>query len=83
MIDIHSHIEKENGVYLLEKLLADMDRFQIQKRVISDLRVDGIRKKTSSKSIFWYWCQSTSSSMGNLCKKISRYSIYLSSYGVL
>ena len=40
MIDIHSHIEKENGVYLLEKLLADMDRFQIQKRVISDLRVD-------------------------------------------
>ena len=39
MIDIHSHIEKENGVYLLEKLLADMDRFQIQKRVISDLRV--------------------------------------------
>ena len=44
MIDIHSHIEKENGVYLLEKLLADMDRFQIQKRVISDLRVDGIQE---------------------------------------
>lgn len=47
MIDIHSHIEKENGTYLLDKLLADMDRFHIEKRVISDVRVDGIREGIS------------------------------------
>lgn len=46
MIDIHSHIKKENGTYLLEELLADMDRFHIEKRVISELSVDHIQEGT-------------------------------------
>lgn len=44
MIDIHSHIQKKDGEYLLQELLSDMERFRIDKRVISDLRVDNIQE---------------------------------------
>lgn len=44
MIDIHSHIQKKEDTYLIDELIADMDRFNIEKRVISDLRVDEIQK---------------------------------------
>lgn len=43
MIDIHSHIKKVGNTYEVTDLLQDMDRFQIEKRVISDLRVDNIQ----------------------------------------
>lgn len=43
MIDIHSHIQKKDGTYLIKELLSDMNRFHIDKRVISDLRVDHIQ----------------------------------------
>lgn len=44
MIDIHSHIQKKEDTYLIDELLTDMERFHIEKRVISDLRVDEIQK---------------------------------------
>lgn len=44
MIDIHSHIDLKHGTDPLEQLLADMDKFHIEKRVISNMRIDDIRK---------------------------------------
>lgn len=48
MIDIHSHIKKVRGTYLLDELLADMDRFKIDQRVISYLGVDEIQKNNQA-----------------------------------
>lgn len=43
MMDIHSHIKREGNTYFIDELLQDMDRFQVDKRVISDMRVDNIQ----------------------------------------
>lgn len=44
MIDIHAHIQKRDGSYPVYEILADMDRFHIHKRIISDMRVDNIQE---------------------------------------
>ena len=37
MIDIHSHLKTDSGEGSVQKLLQDMDRFHINRRVISDM----------------------------------------------
>lgn len=43
MIDIHSHLKTDSGEGSVQKLLRDMDRFHINRRVISDMRYDDVQ----------------------------------------
>ena len=43
MIDIHSHLKTDSGEGSVQKLLQDMDRFHINRRVISDMRYDDVQ----------------------------------------
>lgn len=43
MIDIHSHLKTDSGKGSVQELLQDMDRFHIDRRVISDMRYDDVQ----------------------------------------
>ena len=43
MIDIHSHLKTDSEEGSMQKLLQDMDRFHINRRVISDMRYDDVQ----------------------------------------
>ncbi|MEG1527384.1 MAG: amidohydrolase family protein [Erysipelotrichaceae bacterium] len=52
IIDIHSHLIKSDGKYLIEDLLADMKRFNIGKRVISTDCGDSIQQSNQDIADF-------------------------------
>ena len=43
MIDIHSHLKTDSGEGSVQKLLRDLDRVHINRRVISDMRSDDVQ----------------------------------------